>query len=163
MTIHGEIQMTFDVMRRLHYSSFTAQGIAIVVGMEVLLVTLGLTVEQPAMKVIYLVGAVILVPLSEWKLRRSWRRLRSSPIMEAPWRYEITSTTVSVQTPVTQVTVLWRAITRVRTARHGWFLITTGPKSRLILPREVFSAEDQRTIDAQVIENTKQVRSLRGL
>ncbi len=74
-----------------------------------------------------------------------WRR--ASTLVEQPWRYEITDSSVNIHTAQTDVALQLDGISKIRTARHAWVFTLGRASGAVPIPRAAFSAENQKQID----------------
>jgi len=148
MTLTGQVRMTYPLLRRLNYGTFTRRGMAIIVVIEATLVLASVTTTGLGNAATWLACAVGIFPIYEFLIRRSWLRVRH--LTDQPWHYEVSDVHVSVTTPATHVVVAWAEISKARTARHAWYFRTASSRARVTVPRSAFSPDAQSEIDALV-------------
>jgi hypothetical protein len=82
-----------------------------------------------------------LLPVLSWLLQRS--------LFVEPFRYEVSTSGVDIQTASSRTQIDWSGITRIRRRRHTW-LLKYG-MSQIPVPRAAFSPEDQRIVDDFIV------------
>ncbi|TDC25995.1 YcxB family protein [Micromonospora sp. 15K316] len=150
----GEVQMTYGLLRRI---SQDAQGrwqrvmralLLALTALAVLLATLLATLTGFDGRLLYLVlllcaafAVTELLPALGWLLQRR--------LFVEPFRYEVSTSGVDIQTASSRTQIDWSGITRIRPRRHTW-LLKYG-MSQIPVPRAAFSPEDQRIVDDFIV------------
>ena len=142
--------MTYGLLRRM---SQDAQGRRQRVTRTLLLALAALAVLLTTLtgfngRLLYLVlvlcaafAVTELLPVLSWLLQRS--------LFVEPFRYEVSTSGVHIQTASSQTQIDWSGITRIRRRRHTW-LLKYG-MSQIPVPRAAFSPEDQRIVDDFIV------------
>jgi hypothetical protein len=72
-----------------------------------------------------------------------WSKMRSVPGRR--YSYMITDHSIGIHTQVSDVSLRWDAVVRVRTSSHGWMIRTT--VGGVVIPRVAFTEEARSEID----------------
>lgn len=152
--VTGKVQMTYGLLRRMNQD---AQGrwqrvmralLLILAALVVLLATLLATLTGFNGRLLYLVlvlcaafAVTEILPALSWLLQRR--------LFVEPFRYEVSTSGIDIQTASSRTQIDWSGITRIRRRRHTW-LLKYG-MSQIPVPRAAFSPEDQRIVDDFIV------------
>ncbi|MET8355041.1 YcxB family protein [Micromonospora sp. NPDC005206] len=154
MHVTGEVQMTYGLLRRMsqdalgRWQRVMRTLLLALAALAVLLATLLATLTGFNGRLLYVVlmlcaafAVTELLPVLSWLLQRS--------LFVEPFRYEVSTSGVDIQTASSRTQIDWSGITRIRRRRHTW-LLKYG-MSQIPVPRAAFAPEDQRIVDDFIV------------
>jgi hypothetical protein len=144
--ITGELTMTWRIYRRLVLSQFGKRlWVHRIVGI-LLVICVGLLEAirfEPRGAALILVLVVLAVFPYESVAALGWWQMRRVPGHH--YSYTLTDDTIGIHTQVSDVSIRWDAVIRIRTRAQGWQIRTR--VGGVMIPRAAFTDADQAEID----------------
>jgi hypothetical protein len=150
MQVVGEISLDFSSYRRLVLSVFGAKYwiIQALMALAIVSAVVQLALRGPSfVSLTMLLACTFGLAIFEIAVLIGWRR--TAKLTTQPWRYVVTESDVTIQTPHTNVTTRWDGVAGVRTRRHVW-AIKLANKVLVPIPRAAFTPDDAAQIDTKV-------------
>ncbi|WP_322762380.1 YcxB family protein [Frankia sp. Cr2] len=149
MHIVGELTIDYTTFRRITMAGFgrTVWRVRLLGLLALLIVAVSALAGSSFRHIDFLaiIAGFMLIIMYDVIIALGWRR--ASTLVEQPWRYEITDSSVNIHTAQTDIALQWDGISKIRTARHAWIFTLGRASSAVPIPRAAFSAENQKQID----------------
>ena len=148
MNVHGDIDITFSVFRRMTLSWLGVRmlvlrifAVALLVNVTVIAVRDGTPgqwlLTLPICALIFAIPELIVLGLWAYQRRRVAGRAQ----------FTVTGDGLVVQRPTGQEQIAWRDVARVRRGQYAWAVRPDGFRLPTLVPRRAFTPEDRTTVN----------------